>query len=270
MSMKSKILMGTTLLITAFSISETRATNCVRVPSCEQLGYTMTKADCGETSVLRCPFALSDDSQVFCRKEASVKQVVTLGAIIYGDGTVSPTLLSGKTPIGVVFDVENRLAVALTDVKKDGSEGSEPMLWSINYYDIPDLVNCESYWADSRCVDGRANTDKILACGSGCGGTPAASACNSYQPTGCTKDFCKQGKWFLPSLRDLHNIYQQKKLINALSSSLGKGLLTESSYWSSTESSHLFVWYLYMVNSTRAPAAVKDRDNYYVRPVVAF
>ena len=50
---------------------------------------------------------------------------IKVGSIVYGDGTISNEVLSSKTPVGVVFDVENRLAVALTDVKNDGSPGKE-------------------------------------------------------------------------------------------------------------------------------------------------
>ena len=39
-------------------------------------------------------------------------------SVLYGDGTVSKEIITGKTPIGIVFDTDNRLAVALTDVKK--------------------------------------------------------------------------------------------------------------------------------------------------------
>ena len=77
--------------------------------------------DCGENPVLRCPFALSDDNQVYCTESAQ-NQVVSVGAILYGDGTVASGLVTGKTPIGIVFDTANRLAVALTDINSSDTE----------------------------------------------------------------------------------------------------------------------------------------------------
>ena len=123
----------------AFSFSEVQAQTCVMPPSCEKLGYKQTEADCkGLDVVLKCP---TDMSKMACLG-SSVSQDVAVGAILYGDGTVASGLIAGKKPIGIVFDVINRLALALTDVKKDGSAGSEYMYWSSSYCDTPNLENC--------------------------------------------------------------------------------------------------------------------------------
>ena len=257
-----------------------QATTCAVPPTCQQMGYTMKKADCGENPVLRCPFALSDDNQVFCGAVAeNTSQVVSIGAIVYGDGTVASGVVTGKTPIGVVFDTANRLAVALTDVKKDGTAGSETMLWSSASCDTPGLQNCTtteiSYGTDLTpitCgVDGRLNTNAILA--STCNGTTyAATATNNYQPAGCTKDFCKKSKWFLPSIRDLQNIYLQKTQIDAsltLLKSNGATDIGTKYYWSSTENLNNLAWLFLMGNGYRGNG-YKSNYNYYVRPVLAF
>ncbi len=257
-----------------------QATTCAVPPTCQQMGYTMKKADCGGNPVLRCPFALSDDNQVFCGAAAeNTSQVVSIGAIVYGDGTVASGVVTGKTPIGVVFDTANRLAVALTDVKKDGTAGSEVMLWSSSYCDTPGLQNCTTteipYGTNLTpitCgVDGRLNTNAILA--STCNGTTyAATATNNYQPTGCAKDFCKKTKWFLPSIRDLQNIYLQKTQIDA-SLTLLKGYsattVKNDYYWSSTELGNAFAWKFGMGNGYRYYYG-KFSSNYSVRPVLAF
>ena len=187
--------------------------------------------------------------------------------------------MTGKTPIGVVFDTANRLALALTDVKKDGTAGSERMYWSSSYCDTPGLQNCTTteipYGTNLTpitCgVDGRLNTNAILA--STCNGTTyAATATNNYQPAGCTKDFCKKSKWFLPSLRDLQNIYLQKTQIDAsltLLKSNGATDIGTKYYWSSTEYSNNVAWGFYMYNGVRH-YYVKYGNNYYVRPVLAF
>ena len=257
-----------------------QATTCAVPPTCQQMGYTMKKADCGENPVLRCPFALSDDNQVFCGAVAeNTSQVVSIGAIVYGDGTVASGVVTGKTPIGVVFDTANRLAVALTDVKKDGTAGSERMPWSSSSCDTPGLQNCTAteipYGTNLTpitCgVDGRLNTNAILA--SSCNGTTyAATATNNYQPTGCAKDFCKKTKWFLPSMRDLQNIYLQKTQIDA-SLTLLKGYsattVKNDYYWSSTENGNSVAWLFGMSNGSR-DSSIKNLSNYSVRPVLAF
>ena len=261
-----------------------QATTCTVPPTCQQMGYTMKKADCGENPVLRCPFALSDDNQVFCGGGSGtadeVVQDVSVGAIVYGDGTVASGVVTGKTPIGVVFDTANRLAVALTDVKKDGTAGEETMDWSDNEYDIVSLTNCNmllsSGFVDITCgVDGRDNTNKILACGSGCGGTPAATAVNNYEPTGCSNDFCKKTKWFLPSMRDLVNMrkaetVQPLEKTLKLLSGFGAKVFTDAFYWSSTENDETIVWRLDWVRYFRGNGIKSVGNDTYVRPVVKF
>ena len=67
MNKKCKQMMGAVLLMASFSQSGSAlATSCAVPPTCEQLGYKMKVDDCGENPVLRCPFALSDDNQVYC------------------------------------------------------------------------------------------------------------------------------------------------------------------------------------------------------------
>lgn len=272
MNKKCKQMMGAVLLMASFSQSGSAlATSCAVPPTCEQLGYKMKVDDCGENPVLRCPFALSDDNQVYCTESAQ-NQVVSVGAILYGDGTVASGLVTGKTPIGIVFDTANRLAVALTDINSSGSAGSSTMIWSANYYDIPALGNCTSSTDLTTCgVDGRANTTAILNCGSSCGTTPAATATNSYEPSGCSKDFCKKTKWFLPSMRDLITLYNAKSYVNAslsLTASSGAKTLAESYYWSSTEYEYGIAWTLFMNNGSRYYNY--KGTNFYVRPVLAF
>ncbi len=244
---------------------------CKTAPDCASLGYTMDASKCSGAA-LKCPWDLS---KAACKEKKLTSEL----PILYGDGTVSKEILSGKTPIGVVFDTANRLAVALTDVKKDGTAGSERMQWSSSYCDTPGLQNCTAteipYGTNLTpitCgVDGRLNTNAILA--STCNGTTyAATATNNYQPTGCAKDFCKKTKWFLPSIRDLQNIYLQKTQIDA-SLTLLKGYsattVKNEYYWSSTEGSEVSVWLFSMLTGGRSNGG-KYENNYSVRPVIAY
>ena len=242
----------------AFSFSEVQAQTCVVPPSCEELGYTMTEADCkGLDVVLKCP---TDMSKMACLG-SSVSQDVEIGAILYGDGTVASGLLPDKQPIGVVFDVFNRFALALT---------TEKMYWSSSSCDTPNLENCESKNdAKTTCgIDGRANTDAILA--STCNGTTyAANAANDYQPNGCSADFCQKGKWFLPSLRDLHTIYSFKSVVNNSLTLLSADTIGLE-YWSSTESDSDWALTYCMSDSCWSNGSTKYDSKNIVRPVIKF
>ena len=193
---------------------------------------------------------------------------------MYGDGTIANGLVTGKTPIGIVFDTAYRLAVALTDINENGSASSPKtsyMKWSGIIYDTV-LSNCDGTMDFATCgADGWANTIAILNCGSSCGTTPAATATNSYEPSGCSKDFCKKTKWFLPSMRDLIALYNAKSYVNAslsLTASSGAEPLSESRYWSSTEYGSLYVW---GVDISDGAELGSDKGSYaLVRPVVKY
>ena len=269
------------ILLTAlgliFSSANSFATECTPAPDCASLGYSKTATDCEGLVSIKCPF---DTSKMACfaAEECKVEQNVSVGAILYGDGTVSSELISGKQPIGVVFDIFNRLAIALTDVKQDGSAGSEKMYWSSADCDTPGLENC-GYDSPTTCgTDGRANTNAILATNGGCGGTTyAANAVNAYQTSNCRADFCQKGKWFLPSLRDLNTIYTFKSVIQnslTLLVSIGAQQLQDGSlenyYWSSTEYNEGSVFYVGMTNGWGTYDKKYRYTMYYVRPVVKF
>ena len=174
--------------------------------------------------------------------------------------------------LGVVFDTENRLAVALTDIKEDGSEGREGMYWSSYFCDVPNLENCsDKSTALTTCgIDGRANTDAILAANGGnCGITYAANAVNAYQPENCTAEFCQKGKWFLPSLRDLFAIYTLRDVIGSASLTAQKlSMGTDRYYWSSTKDG-TGAWKIKMGSGYIAGSNEINKVN-YVRPVLAF
>ena len=109
-----------------------QAATCAVAPTCEQLGYVQSSSDCaGAKNILKCPFDLS---KLYCSKASAE---VKVGSILYGDGSVSDGYEAGKTPIGVVFDAENRLAIALRDVS------SKTYVWSSSTCNtsIPDCTD---------------------------------------------------------------------------------------------------------------------------------
>ena len=246
------------------------AEDCKPAPDCADLGFAQNAADCSGDA-LKCPWDLT---KAACKAGVQPATCV-VGAILGGDQLCYKDKLPDNVkPVGIVFDTTNKLAVALTDINSSGSAGSSTMIWSANYYDIPALGNCTSSTDLTTCgVDGRANTTAILNCGSSCGTTPAATATNSYEPSGCSKDFCKKTKWFLPSMRDLITLYNAKSYVNAslsLTASSGATTLTESYYWSSTEYDNYDAWKLRMSDCSRYSSIKYYITNLYVRPVVKY
>ena len=260
------------ILLTAlgliFSSANSFATECTPAPDCASLGYNKTLTDCEGLATIKCQF---DTSKVLC-KDLSI--TCTVGTVLGNDQKcyAANNLPTSVKPVGIVFDVVNRLAVALTDVKKDGSAGSEAMLWSSEQCDISALKNCSSSSKLLTCgIDGRTNTDAILASNGGCSGTTyAANAVNAYQPSNCTSDFCKKGKWFLPSYRDLNTMYEFEEIINnSLTLITSQGASNLGYYWSSTEYDENDAW-RFQINGGFKDYGPKNGLNHYVRPVVKY
>ena len=245
------------------------ASNCVQMPDCQSLGFTKTESECSGKPTVFCP---TDKSKAFCSTNSNEK-IETPLPILFGDGTVSNKLLTGKTPIGIVFDETNHLAVALTDVKKDGSAGSETMFWSNSICNVSNITDCGMPNTDFNSCgeDGKINTAGMLMCGC-CHGTPAATACYRFEPIGCSKDFCKKGKWFLPSMKELQNIYLLRQQINTsltLLKDFESQTIDNNYYWSSTERNQATAWLLLMGTGYKTDFD-KNGHNEYVRPVVSF
>jgi len=268
MNRKSALILSG-VLGTFFSTSAIAALNCTASPDCASLGYTMSAADCTDGVKVACP---TDTSKVFCKTVQPVTCIV--GSILGGDQfCYKDKLPDNVKPVGIVFDTTNKLAVALTDINSSSSAGSSTTMWTTGYYDIPTLGNCTSSDGLTSCgVDGRTNTNAILA--STCIGTTyAANGANAYEPSGCSKDFCKKTKWFLPSMRDLIALYNAKSYVNAslsLTASSGATTLTESYYWSSTEYDTANAWILRMSDGYMGSFYKTGYPNGYVRPVVKY
>lgn len=261
---KNLLIAGAMLLIlTAFSVNKAQAQTCVVPPSCEDLGYTMTEADCGNAvKFLKCPH---DQSKMFClsQEEVDGNTVAHVGDIMYSDKTFSTELIKTKTPIGVVFDDANHLAVALDQTS---------LYWSPETVNIPALGDCSE--AFSCSTNGKQNTAAIMTYVKTNGKTgkyPAAEYCTSYKPSTVYQDevWYAEGQWFLPSMKELQTLYNNKAVVNASLQKVNAVTLTNSLYWSSTEYTNNYAWYLDMYNGN-THFTTKNYNDCYVRPVLAF
>jgi len=163
---------------------------------CEAMGYTKDVYRsyspyeknvyvCGQGKVLHCP---SNPKKIFCIPKIPMP-------VLYGDGTVSRFVLSSKTPIGIVIDEKKRVAVSLRPLLKCAWSTKEEDVFSEKCgTSMEDYFSCRS--------DGKANTAALIA--KGANNYPAAKAAYEYEPAGCEKDFCRKGKWWLPSFREAY------------------------------------------------------------------
>ena len=136
---------------------------CVTPPTCAQLGYTKTASECSGHTFLKCPF---DMSVGYCDLGTSSTPVVNVcgtpevGDILYSDMTCNTNVVISKTPIGVVFDTTNKLAVGMVESEASYSYGG--LQWSKEYFDVPGLSNITSWDKVTADWQGKKNTQIVL------------------------------------------------------------------------------------------------------------
>ena len=142
------------------------------------------------------------------------------------------------------------------------------------------------YWSSAAVsAGGKTTSDRLTALDDWAGKTSTAAQithnecktesyapgfCASYERVNANGQGLTAGKWWLPSLGELMMIYANMRKINyALSLINGATQLAETAYWSSTEYSATYAWYLYLDSGGayyRSKATYQGR----VRPVSAF
>ena len=168
-----------------------------------------------------------------------------VGYILYSDKSCSSTLTSGKTPIAVIADTTNKVAVAL--------ENKGPTKWYD--YGSDELINTH---LAGLTGDGKTDTATLLK---NCGPCTAVITVNSYTPAGTSR-----GDWYLPSKSELDVIYNKRSTINSgISKAGGTQISTSTTTWSSSRSGYDIIW------ATGASSYELDmRESHYVRPVMNY
>ena len=244
---------------------------CVQTPTCSAMGYESSKACTGG---LKCPWGnywnctnsnkITELTNKITNLETQIteikKEVSTanclVGDILYSDMTINPDYVSGKTPIGVVFDCRKKLAIGL--------EQSDEY-WSTTDFDVPGVDNIKDRTLAVADLDGKKNTSTILAyCKTKGKSCPAFEYVNSYKTEGT-----KAGDWYLPSMGELYAIYGNMSVLNAALGKIAATELTTSWYWSSSENSNYSAWDLSFSNGGVSRNYKNDSIS-YVRPVLAF
>ena len=101
--------------------------------------------------------------------------------------------------------------------------------------------------------NGKTNTAQQIAHSTSSAVTNTASYapgfCNLYSRTNANSQGLTAGKWWLPSLGEMMMIYANMNKINyALSLINGATQLQEDAYWTSTEGSAAYAWFLFLDN----------------------
>ena len=127
-----------------------------------------------------------------------------------------------------------------------------------------DRVTALNDWA------GKANTTAQVTHSECNTSSYAPGFCNLYSRTNANGYGLTAGKWWLPSLGEMMMIYANMTKINyALSLITGADQLQETAYWTSTELSAAFAWFLRLGLGT-ADYTTKASGAYRVRAVSAF
>ena len=279
-----KILLYSTILA-AFTMSGVAEAACIQTPSCSSLGYTSSQSCNGG---IKCPFGnawnctiinkITEITNKITTIEEKITEIeqnggggtttpdytnCTVGAILYSDMSCNANVVASKTPIGVVFDTTNKLAVGMVGSEVPYSEGG--LQWSKEYFDVPGLSNITSWDTVTADWQGKKNTQIVLeyckANGKSC---PAFEYVNSYKTEGT-----KAGDWYLPALGELSAIGRNYEALNTALGKIGGERLYENDYWSSSENSAQKVWYYGLPSHF----GTNDKDKTHltrVRPVLAF
>ena len=233
-----------------------------REKTCEEKGQKTCGTNCIEKT--ECCGGCSSGQE--CQNGtcvATTRECLYVGDILYHDKTCSgaeDTIDTSKTVIGVVFDVNRKLAIALKRTF---------LQWSTANMDIPQLTNFTSSSEAIRDYNGKSNTSIIIAHGDSNGyDTPAADYCYNYVTAGTNI-----GDWYLPAAGELQLIYDNKTTLDTILFKLGEDRLigesssTESNYSATQKFPWIVSWWegnvKWYCNNTK-------HSHEFIRPVLAF
>lgn len=204
-------------VICLFLNSPAQSAECTSQPSCSQLGYSKTLSECSGRASLQCPF---DSSLYFC------SDIAKIGDIYYTDGTISSEVISGKTPMGIVYRVDGIHGDIINIEPIDAS-------FSLVYTNVSCLTDYKENTAARADLNGFANTN-CIATTKTLSDYPAFEHC--YQLSLRNDD---NHKWYLPTIGEFEfHIGPAISKINSALSKLGKEPYKwNTQFWSSTEGS---------------------------------
>ena len=223
----------------------------IDTPSCSLDGYDLASCPANATCESKTCGATTKYKMTGCQngykenngscQKMNIFENCQVGEIAYSDGTCDTKIVSGKTPIGVVFEVDKGShivkIVGVYDIDHNGAEriGQVPpgpsfalwidtsLVWSyrcgystLDGHDEPCPESSDSSLYDEHYLpeiltvslsadDGQYNTDLLMDLAESVNINPvAAKATRLYQPQACAADsFCGKGKWSLPAIDEI-------------------------------------------------------------------
>ena len=166
------------------------------------------------------------------------------------NNTVVPykaTLTPPEDAMGVLLvQGERSIIIALRDCN-DGEETTltkqkDPPNLKGNYIDT--CIDAVADW------NGQKNTEHLKA-------------------VGLSDNISLSDGWYIPSMGEMLFIFTHRKEVNAALEKAGGQPIADDWYWTSTESSATYAWYLYLGNGSMSSYA-KATITFRVRPVSAF
>ena len=290
------------LTVSLFSLNA-EAQECVDAPSCTDLGYTQTEADCPNGAV-KCPWnsglvfcGCNENYQYSCTgtneiagdskcgdyyascncdsgykweegKCVSSRPKCNIGDIFYSDNTCVPFSVhdSSKTVLGIVVYVNS-----------DGIGGQIMAPWPIDSSGNKSS-SAKMAWGDYRIdistLPNYTTTSSAAVDYDSCGNTEkivAAGTFANYPAAWATRYYAPTsetaGKWCLPAAGIMTNIYNNQTAIQNAISKVGGVSLPDCCMWSSTEQKSSDAWIFYR---KFVAFSHNKSTNDYVRPVMEF
>ena len=160
--------------------------------TCEQLGKKTCNGSCIATS--ECCGGCGAGQE--CRNGSCINACTPeVGAILYADKSCSKEFIAGRTPIAVIFDVSNRLAVALNQETDLAYRTTSDFNMSRSY-SLSEFQNGSAKDKTRLLVTYYKNATNEY---------PAAEYCYNYVTEGTNI-----GDWFLPDSNQLKTLYNNK------------------------------------------------------------
>ena len=247
--MRKILLMSSALAL----LSGTVEAGCIQTPSCSSLGYSSTTACEGG---LKCPWGNAWFCNVGGGGSGSNPDYSNckIGDILYSDMSCNANMIASKTPIGVVFDVTNGLAIAKDEFAN--------LVWGAVVEDVSGVQNSSSVSTSTADWQGFKNTKAMYEADKSGYNYPAIKKVLTYSTTGT-----EQGQWYLPAAGELQAISTNKDTLNTTLAKIG-GTQMSGNYWSSSEQNSGSSYYIGIGNnsSTIGRKLVKNK----AKPVINF
>ena len=163
-------------------------------------------------------------------------------------------MVASKTPIGVVFDTTNGLAIAKDEFAN--------MPWGYVGEDVSGVTNSSSVSSSTADWQGFNNTKAMYEADKSGVNYPAIKKVLTYSTTGTS-----QGQWYLPAAGELKAISDNKDTLNTTLAKIG-GTQMSGNYWSSSEQNSGSSYYIVIGNnsSTTGRKIAKNK----AKPVINF